>query len=109
MKMEIYIKMENQNNHIILKEGFRTISIVFGITIILSIFIDLKTTRNSYINEKQSKAKHFNLNNLSSKDIVFIEVQKLFIIYLPTHLKKMVLIFIILVYQEFFLQIILHL
>jgi hypothetical protein len=52
--------------------------LILALNIILSIFIDLKTTKNSYINEKQSKVKHFNLNNLSSKDIVFIGSSKTF-------------------------------
>jgi hypothetical protein len=36
----------------------------------------MKTTKYSFINEKHSKIKHFNLNNPNSKDIIFIGSSK---------------------------------
>lgn len=50
--------------------------IIFN-TILLS-FVEMKTTNSTYINNKFSKIKHFNLNNETSKDIIFIGSSKTF-------------------------------
>ena len=51
---------------------------IVALNIVLSIFIDIKTTKETFINEKQSKINHFNLNEPNSKDIIFIGSSKTF-------------------------------
>jgi len=61
--------------------------LIIALNIVLSLFIDIKTTKNSFINEKYSKIKHFNLNNPKNKDIIFIGSSKTFF-HISTNLFK---------------------
>ena len=52
------------------------ILLVVALNIVISIVIDNKTTKESFINNKDSKIKHFNLNNPNHKDIIFVGSSK---------------------------------
>ena len=45
---------------------------LFLLDLALYMIIDMRTTKNSFVEEKQSKIKHFELNKKENRDIVFI-------------------------------------